>query len=153
MPQPHVHPFYRIWFTWIDPIVLALSVSTAFLDPATALDMLVPASKLPYVPEQAAVIHQIGLLYAFMGILFAVLLRISSDRNVWRVLQAATLFVDVFLIVLSFVSLEQQERLKFEKWRGIDGFNLLFTVWVAVLRIAFLAEVGGDGTKLARKSI
>lgn len=150
MSSPHINAFYRIWFTWVDPLSLVLSVAACFLTPAAALEMLVPPSKMPYVPEQAAVIYQIGLLYSFLGIMFAVLLRASPDIKVWRIVEGATLFVDLALIVLSFVSLEQQNRLAFEEWRNPEVFNLFFTVLVALIRAAYLVGVGGSDEKVIK---
>lgn len=152
MPQPHVNAFYRIWFTWIDPIVLLTSVLACIFTPRDAVEMLVPASVSPYDPILDVFVHQAAVLYAFMGIMFAVLLRVSSDPKVWRIVQGATLLVDLSLIVMTFTTLKQQGRSNTDDWRTIDWFNLLFTVWVAVIRVGFLANVGGSNMAKTKKS-
>jgi hypothetical protein len=119
MVQPHIHPFYRLWFTWIDPLTLILTSTTCFLEPAAALELTVPAEVSAFVSAQAALLHQTGILYLFMGTMFAVLLRASPDPKVWKIVQAATLNVDVALIATMFVSLEKQGRPGLERWRGL----------------------------------
>jgi hypothetical protein len=151
MAQLQVHPFYRLWFTWIDPLTLLLTSTTCFLDPAAALELIVPAEVSAFVPAQATLLHQTGILYLFVGTMFAVLLRASTDLKVWRIMQAATLGVDVALIATMFVSLETQRRLELGKWRGMDFVNLGFTVWVASIRTAYLTGVGGGRQGRANK--
>ncbi|KAF1831753.1 hypothetical protein BDW02DRAFT_571727 [Decorospora gaudefroyi] len=153
MPHPDINPFYRIWFTWIDPLCLLCSVSTCFLNPAAALEMLTPPHILPFRPEHAALIYQCGILYGFMGIILGVLLRASPDIKVWRVVEAATLTVDVALVVAQLVELGQQGRLALGEWRGIDVFNLVFTVWVAGVRGAFLGGVGERSVVGGKKKV
>jgi hypothetical protein len=127
MAQPHIHPFYRLWFTWIDPLTLLLTSATCFFNP---------------------LLHQISILYLFMGIIFPLLMRASRDPQVWRIVQAAILGVDVACIATMFVSLGTQGRL----WRGLDSVKSGFTVWVAGIRIAYLAGVGSGRQGRAEKS-
>ncbi|KAF1845008.1 uncharacterized protein K460DRAFT_365923 [Cucurbitaria berberidis CBS 394.84] len=146
MTKPHVHTFYRAWFTWVDPIVLFFTILACIFTPADVLNTVVPADLAPLQRFHECLFHQSAALYAFMAIMFAVLLRASPDPKVWRVVQAATLLVDVALLATMYGALKQQGRLETTKWRGGDYFNFLFTVWVAVVRIAFLMGIGGaDG--------
>jgi disulfide bond formation protein DsbB len=153
MPEPHVNTFYRIWFTWVDPIVLLATVFACISTPQDAVEMLIPASVSPYDPNLAVFVHQAAALYAFMGIMFAVLLRASPDPKVWRIVQGATLFVDLSLIVMTLACLKQQGRSNLEDWRGIDFFNLLFTIWVAVIRVGFLACIGETHVRKAKRNV
>lgn len=77
-----------------------------------------------------------------MGLVFAFVLRASSEPKVWRIVQASTLLVDVSLIVIMAVSLEMQGRLSTAEWRPIEWVNMVFTALVAVGRVAFLLGVG-----------
>jgi hypothetical protein len=151
MPQPHIQPFYHTWFTWEDSLTLVFTASTCFFNRAGALKLIVPADVSAFVAEQAALLHQTGILYAFMNTMYAVLLRASSDPEVWRINQAATLGVDVALIATMFVSLETQRRLELGKWRSKNSVNLGFTVWVAGISVAYLAGVGGGKKGGVRK--
>lgn len=152
MPQPHVHSFYRIWFTTVDPIVLFLTVLICIFSPATILKTVVPPSIERYNPlTHGPLLHQAAALYGFCGIIYGVLLRVSTDPNVWRVVQAATLGVDISLLATLYNLLRLQGRTDISTWHGGDWFNMLFTVWVGLIRIGFLTGVGGVGNR-ARKS-
>lgn len=151
MAQPHVHTFYRIWFTWVEPLVLLATVLTCIFTPESFFETVVPASISPFQPNQAVLIHQTAALYAFMAVIYAVLLRASPDLRVWRIVQAATLAVDIALIGVLYVALKQQGRLDVEKLRAIDLFGFLFTVWVALIRIAYLRGIGGTKSGNIRK--
>jgi hypothetical protein len=152
MPQPHINAFYRIWFTWFDPIVILLTCVSCVFTPGAALEMLVPADVSPVVPEQIALLYQTAPLFGFMGIMFAVLLRASSDPKVWRIVQGATLMVDISLIAVMLVALDTQGRLATEQWRGIEWFNMAFTAAIAIGRVAYLMGVGGrEGGKVKKR--
>jgi hypothetical protein len=142
-PKPHINTFYLLWFTYFDPLVLFLTVASCILTPSIALEMLVPASVSPYDPLQAPLMWHLAPLFGFMGIMFGVLLRASQDAKVWRIVQAATLAVDVSFIGIMVGALEMQGRLgTWGEWRGIERFNLGFTVMIALGRIAFLMGIG-----------
>jgi hypothetical protein len=152
MPQPHINNFYRIWFTWFDPIVLGLTVYSCIFTPADALEMLVPKHVSPLIPEQLPLMYNQAPWCAFMGIIFAVLLRASPDPTVWRIVQGATLVVDFSLMAVMAVALNMQGVLgEPQKWRSIEQFNMGFTAVIAVGRIAFLMGVGGNGAATKKR--
>lgn len=145
MPQPHVHSLYRIWFTIVDPAVLFFTVLACIFSPATILETVVPPSIEVFNPKtHGPLLHQAAALYGFCGIIFGLLLRQSSDPKVWRIVQAATLGVDVSLLATLYNLLRLQGRTDLSAWGGGDWFNMLFTVWVALVRVAFLMGIGGD---------
>ncbi|KAJ4993427.1 hypothetical protein SVAN01_00975 [Stagonosporopsis vannaccii] len=145
MSQPWVHTFYRIWFTTVDPTVLFFTVLTCIFSPATILETVVPPSIESYNPlTHGPLLHQAGALYGFCGIIYGVLLRVSPDPRVWRIVQAATLGVDISLLATLFNLLKLQGRTDISTWHGGDWFNMLFTVFVALIRVAYLLNVGGD---------
>jgi hypothetical protein len=153
MAQPHVHPFYRIWFTIVDPTILFITVLICIFFPAKILETIIPPSIEPYNPlSHRPLLHQTAALYAFMGIMYAVLLRASPDPKVWRIVQAATLGVDLALLAIMYTLLVQQDRLDIMVWKSGDWFNFGFTVWVAVIRVAYLLEVGEEDRNRARKT-
>lgn len=154
MSQPaHINTFYRLWFTWFDPLVIAATVCAIISNPAESTEMLVPASVSPFQPLQAAILYQCAPLFGFMGIMFGVLLRASNDPKVWRIVQAATLVVDVSLIAIMVDALRVQGRLEVERWRGIERFNIAFTLAIALGRVAFLMGLGGKGKALGKKEL
>jgi hypothetical protein len=148
MPQPYVHPFYRIWFTTVDPIVLFLTVLTCIFSPATILETVVPREVEPFNPvSHGGLLHQAAALYGFCGIIYGALLRVSPDPKVWRIVQAATLGVDISLLATLYNLLRLQGRTDMSTWYGGDWFNMLFTVWVALIRVGFLLGIGGESDK------
>jgi|SRR5690242_1133260 len=145
MSQPHVHSFYRIWFTTVDPTVLFFTVLTCIFSPDTVFATTFPPSIETYDPmTHGPLLHQAAALYGFLGIIFAVVLRVSPDPKVWRIVQAAVLGVDISLLATMYNILRLQDRTDVGAWRGGDWFNILFTVWVALIRVAYLLGVGGD---------
>lgn len=152
MPQPHVHSFYRLWFTTVDPIVLLFTVLTCIFSPATILETVVPPSVESYNPlTHGPLLHQAAALYGFCGIIYGVLLRVSPDPKVWRIVQAATLGVDVSLLAIMYNVLRLQGRTEISTWHGGDWFNMLFTVWVGLIRVGFLLGVGGDEDRSGKR--
>lgn len=151
MPQPHINTFYRIWFTWFDPLVLLLTIISSIANPAGFLEMLAEPAIAPYIAlSHGPLIWQCAPLYGFMGLIFAFLLRASPDPKVWRIVQAATLVVDVSLVVILVAALRMQGRLAVGMWRPIEWVNVVFTTLVGVGRVAFLLGIGelkGAGAK------
>ncbi|KAH7241525.1 hypothetical protein BKA59DRAFT_478753 [Fusarium tricinctum] len=147
MSQVKVHSFYRIWFTWVDPLVLIPTVYSLMFTPEFMLDGLIPSSMSPYNPDQAFLFHQLAASYLLIGIMLGVVLRMSSDIQVWRVIIGAVLLVDITILVSVTVSMKQQGRFELSQFRWQDWGNYLFTGWVALLRGLFLAGVGVGGMK------
>ncbi|KAK7179015.1 hypothetical protein DPSP01_013157 [Paraphaeosphaeria sporulosa] len=152
MSTAHIHPFYRIWFTIVDPTTLVFTILACILSPSTMLATSVPTSFASYDPlSHGPLLYQSAALYAFMAIIFGALLRVSSDLNVWKIVQFATLVVDCALLVTLWSMLKQQNRLELAEWRGEDWFNAGFTIWVALIRFAFLGGLG-VGTQVEEKT-
>ncbi|KAF5022891.1 hypothetical protein F66182_5051 [Fusarium sp. NRRL 66182] len=152
MAQLHINNLYRVWFTWVDPLILIPTVYALIFTPEIMLDSLIPLSISPYNADQGFFFHQLAALYAFVGMILAGVLRASSDIKVWRIVIGAVLLVDLSILVSVYVSIEQQGRMDLAKLRWQDWGNLVFTGWVAVLRSLFLAGVGvGDGNNKTKK--
>ena len=60
------------------------------------------------------------------SMMVVVVLHASPDPKVWEIVQTATLAVDVALLATMIVSLRQQKRLEWSKWRGVEVKNLMF---------------------------
>jgi hypothetical protein len=149
---PHyVNSFYRIWFTIIDPTVLFFTVLTCIFNPAMILETVLPPSIGKYDSiSHGPLLWQSAALYGFMMVMYAVLLRATSEHVVWRIVQAATLAVDLSLLGVMYALLVQQGRLDVNAWGGGEWFNIGFTVWVALIRIGYLMGIGGQ-TENAKK--
>ncbi|KAJ4252976.1 hypothetical protein NW762_010885 [Fusarium torreyae] len=152
MAQLNVHNFYRIWFTWVDPMTLIPTVYALIFTPEIMLDGLIPLSMSPYNPDQAFFFHQLAALYAFTAVILAGVLRASSDIKVWRIVIAGVLMIDIAILMSVYASMEQQGRLELSKFRWQDWGNYVFTGWVAVIRTLFLAGVGVGGVNKGKRA-
>lgn len=118
---------------------------TCIFSPASILETVIPRSVRPYnTVSHDGLLHQAAALYCFCGIIYGVLLRASPDPKVWRIVQAATLGVDISLLATLQSHLRLQGRTDVRTWHGEDWFNMLFTAWVALIRVGFLLGIGGD---------
>ena len=74
------------------------------------------------------------------------LLRASEDPKVWRIVQAATLGVDLGILATLWNVLRMRGRSRVGDWEAGEWFKIGFTCVVVVIRGAFLAGVGkGEG--------
>ncbi|KAH6680077.1 hypothetical protein F5X68DRAFT_212564 [Plectosphaerella plurivora] len=142
MAPPTVHPFYRLWFTWADPISLLPTVYGILYNREFIMDGLIPASQSVANPDHGFLFHQLAALYGFVGFMLAATLRATSELKVWRVVVAGVLGIDLALLASLYVSLEQQGRLGVEHMRWQDWGQLVYTGGVAVIRSLFLLGVG-----------
>lgn len=143
MSLTRVHIFYRIWFQWLDPLVLVPTICALIFTPQVMLDAFVPPPLSAYNPDQGFLFHQLAAMYAFVAIMLAGGLRVSKDINVWRVIVGGVWVVDMAILVSTYASLEQQGRLG--SLRPGDWGNVLFTGLVLIIRSFFLAGVGVGG--------
>ncbi len=74
------------------------------------------------------------------------------NPKVWKTVQAATLGVDMSLLATLYNLLRLQDRTDVSTWHSGDWFNMLFTAWVALIRVAYLVGVGGDENKAKKSS-
>ncbi|ETS84820.1 hypothetical protein PFICI_02845 [Pestalotiopsis fici W106-1] len=149
--QP-IPPFYRLWFTIVDPIVCLGTSFMCFWDPDLGLTSVVPVDIATRNPYQDFLFHQTGGLYLMLAIHLAVLLRYTSDLGVWKINQAAVLVVDFILLWSQYYSQRQQGRLALDAWRQEDYAAAAITIFVAVLRTCFLLNVGFEPGKTHEKA-
>ncbi|KAH6884421.1 hypothetical protein B0T10DRAFT_493174 [Thelonectria olida] len=142
MTQPKVHPFYRLWFTTVDPLSLAPTVLGLLFKPNFMMEGLIPATMSVPNPDHSFLFHHLAALYAFLALTLGGVLRATKEIIVWRVIVAGVLMVDLSIVASMFVSLDHQGRLGLATWRWQDWGNLLYTGGVAVIRGLFLANVG-----------
>lgn len=142
MSQPQIHSFYRIWFTWVDPLTLIPTVHMLIYDRAFFMDGLIPAAVSVADPNHAFLFHGMAALYAFVGLMLGGTLRVTSELSVWRMVVGGVLMIDLALIASQYVSLEQQGRLEMSKIRWQDWSAFAFTAGVGLIRSLFLAGVG-----------
>lgn len=142
MALPSIHIFYRFWFKWLDPLVLAPTIYTLISTPQVYLDAFVPATLSHDNLSQDFLFHQLAAMFVFVAIALGGVLRVSNEIRVWRVIIAGVLLVDLAMLASIYVSLKQQGRLSLGAMRPVDWGNVLFTGLITAIRILFLAGVG-----------
>ncbi|KAF2474858.1 uncharacterized protein BDR25DRAFT_301467 [Lindgomyces ingoldianus] len=153
MAQPSafkIHIFYRLFFTYLDPLICIWGAYMDFFDPALVLSSHVP-NVSPDIGH-AMILKQRGGGMLNFGFISAVLLRYSTDLQVWRIVQFADLIVDVAYFWAVWEGLGAQGRLDLGTWRAEDWGSLGITGCATAVRMAFLMEVG-FGRRAGEKKI
>lgn len=143
--------FYRVLFTIIDPLLPLGGLVIHTLFPAFTLHSYVAAPVLPAAPETQFLLDYTAGFFASLAFLQAVLLRARPhDVTVWKILQASTIFVDIFVVGGFLRSLSAQGRLDYASWRAEDMQNIFGNAAIGLLRLAFCLGVGlGESGKSA----
>jgi hypothetical protein len=141
--------FYRIFFTWMDPIVCVWGAYMDFFDPTLVLSSHIP--NLPHDIGHAMILRQRGGGMLQIGFLSAVLLRHTTELTIWRIVQASCLLVDIAYFVGAFGALSAQGRLGWQSWRAEDWGALAITGAATLARTMFLMGVGLEDRKRTAK--
>jgi hypothetical protein len=140
-PSPRVPFYYRLFFTWLDPIICVWGAYMDFFTPKVVLSSHIPNPAAPDIGH-AMILKQRGGGMLNFAVLSAVLLRYTSDIEIWRIAQAAFLLVDISYFWSVYEVLESQGRLGWETWRAEDWGSLVIVTAATVTRVAFLAGLG-----------
>jgi len=146
-PQQQTNPaipgFYRIFFTWVDPVIALFGAYMSIATPAAMLNAYIPAALSAYDPQQAMIFQQLGGSLLGTAFTSAVLLRYAAgDVGVWRLVQASILIVDAVLGYSIWDGLRSQGRLSLAGMRFEDWGDVVLTGGVALVRTLFLLRVG-----------
>ena len=133
--------FYRIFFTYIDPIICLWGASMDFFLPTLVLSSHIPS---PPTPDQGhiMILKQRGGGMLNFGIVSAVLLRYTDDVNVWKIVQVACFVVDLAYYWSVWEVLGNQGRLNVATWRSEDWGSVVITGFAGAARLAFMMGVG-----------
>ena len=140
MPSSHIPAFYRVAFTWFDPLVTLWSAYTVFTDPDTVVDSYAPNVRRD--PNLDMFFQQTAGYTLALCFLQTVLLRATDEVRVWKILQWAILIVNVATLYSLHWGLSNQGRLAMGGWRGEDWACLLIALIPMLYRLAFIAEIG-----------
>jgi hypothetical protein len=142
--------FYHIFFTWLDPIICVWGAYMDFFDPRLVLSSHIP-SPTPDIGHSMILKQRGGGMLNF-GFISAVLLRYTTDIQIWRIVQISDFIVDLAYLWAVYEVLSAQGRLGVSTWRAEDWGALAITGTAGIVRLAFLAGVGfKKGTKSASK--
>jgi hypothetical protein len=94
-----IHPFYRVWFTTIDPVLSLSGVLGNLFAPAAILRSYSPSFVSPPATETTVLLYTAaGFLAGHMLLSIGLLRAKPNDVTVWRAFQANSSIVDFFMI-------------------------------------------------------
>lgn len=131
---------YGLWFTEFDPMFYFISACVDFLTPQKALLSVNPLK--PHDPDYDPIIFCRGGAMLSIFFLISNLLRYSTDREVWKCVQASLLIMDLALLYAGWEALSLKGKLRVSSWTDWDMVRVWFPVVTGVVRMAFLAGLG-----------
>lgn len=151
---PLVIPFiYRIFFLYIEPLAAVVGAYYAFYEPHEYLYLThalsAPALSIPL--STTIILNQLSNLYLLFAINEALVLRATSEINVWRTLLFGLLIAD-FGHLYSVYPLGLSVYWNIFQWNAIDWGSVAFVYAGATLRICFLARLGIPTRTAQRRS-
>lgn len=144
--SPHVPFYYRLFFTYLDPIICVWGAYMDFFTPTVVLSSHIP-DPAPADIGHVMILKQRGGAMLNFAIMSAVLLRYTSDIKIWNIAQAAFLMVDITYFWSVYDVLQSQGRIGWESWRGEDCGSLVIVTAATMTRLAFLAKVAFEKGK------
>jgi hypothetical protein len=140
---PRLPRWYRFFFLYAEPLSAAVGSYYAFMRQRIYLDLThlpsAPRSEIPL--GTSVVLSQLANLYLLFALNEALVLRSTTDLNVWRAVMVGLLIAD-FGHLYSVSPLGSRVFWDFFGWNAIDWGNIGFVYLGAVTRIAFLLGFG-----------
>lgn len=98
---------------------------------------------MPPSTETRLLMDALAGFFLFLAFLQTLLLRARpSDLGLWKILQAATIFVDVAMVLAFVRALGHTGRLDTRTWRLEEWSNIGINSAVGIVRIAFVLGIG-----------
>ncbi|KAF4552199.1 Hypothetical protein D9617_11g010480 [Elsinoe fawcettii] len=146
---------YRLFFLYIEPVATAVGAYYAHFGQKDYLAMTVPSlspTLLGPSKVESIVLSQLANMYLVFAINEALVLRATSNREVWRTFLLGLLIAD-FGHIYSVKPMGLDTYWRFWEWNAIYWGNLGFVYVGAALRTCFLLDVGFASRARTRKSI
>jgi hypothetical protein len=145
--------FYRIVLLWYEPISSALGCYGTLLAKDTYLNSFIPSALTVRNPMQDMIFNQLGAAYFYVATSQGILLRYTSDVNVWKIVNGCLLGWDIILLYSLWDGGRTQGRLHPASWRSEDLSAIIPTVFMTVVRAAIVAGVGLRRAKPSAKKL
>ncbi|KAK1061150.1 hypothetical protein LTR12_004828 [Friedmanniomyces endolithicus] len=143
MASQRIPPFYRIFFTTVDPLIALTGFISALFFPNFLLSTYSPTATIPPAIETTQLLNILAGFYLSVVPLQIFLLRARpQDLTVWRALQFSVLIADVAVLGATATALSAQGRLQPSHWRLDEAGSVVVTAGVGLIRIAFLIGLG-----------
>lgn len=137
---------YRLYFLYLDPIMALGGVYLIFTDPNKFMKSTVPNTlsldHTPITPLLTLLLTNIAALYAYLAINEALILRVTTQLAVWKVVIAALVVTDVGHVYGVWAA--SPERMRFAELGSYtmeEMVNLGILLFGLGLRLAFLAGI------------
>jgi hypothetical protein len=146
---------YRLFFLWIEPVATAVGAYYAALDQQSYMHLTLPSVTTPVSARESTVLYQLANLYFVFALNEALVLRATSDVQVWKVFLFGLLLADfghLASVTLSGVH-GWEVYYRFWEWNSMYWGNLGFVYVGAAMRSSFLLGIGfgsGHGGKVKR---
>ncbi|KAH6887126.1 hypothetical protein B0T10DRAFT_490725 [Thelonectria olida] len=138
--ENQIHPIYRLYFLWVDPILTLMGMYVNLIDHDLAT--LAFFSTVSPTETLKPFLYQIGGMGTSFLCLFVILLRYTNDVNVWKIVQFAILWADFTMLTSMCVAMRHEGRLAVSDWRQEDWVSIVITVICTILRAVFVMGVG-----------
>ncbi|KAF1948977.1 hypothetical protein CC80DRAFT_485217 [Byssothecium circinans] len=154
-PPASIPVLYRLVFLYVEPVSTLLGAVHAHLYQAKYLHLTHSASAPQHglIPTSTSIVlTQLANLYLLLCINEAMVLRATTDLRVWKTFLFGLLVAD-FGHLYSVRLVGSWVYWQFWEWNAIDVGNVPYVVFLAVVRMLFLAGVGferGGGLKKRR---
>lgn len=133
---------YRLFFLIIEPISALVGAYYAHLNQNEYLNLTHASSAPSVVPTGTSIVlSQLANLYFLFALNEALVLRSTSDIRVWKTVLFCLLVADIGHIY-TVRQLGLQIYWSVLNWNAIDWGNIPFVYLGAILRLAFLGNVG-----------
>ena len=156
-PQQSSPPLaFRIVFLYLEPLLAVNGGILALLYPTSLLSGILPPNTfMSLTPIHNFLLIHLGSLWLFLGIIEAVVLRLTSDLNVWSAVLGAMLVSDIGLLYApQTISPGWDIYWRADLWTKEDWMNIGLSNVLLAMRIAFLMwawvwrnESGAKGEK------
>lgn len=137
---------YKVFFLLIEPIFALVGAYYAHFLQRDYLLLTHAASAPIFTPMPTGtsiVLSQLANLYLLFALNEAIVLRATSDLRVWKSILFVLLLADLgHLWSLKDLGWEIYVPWNFARWNAMDWGNIPFVYFGALMRLAFLADVG-----------
>lgn len=151
--RPQIPLPYRILLLYFEPLAaLNGAVMTHFFPSRYLLTMSPSATASTYSPQTQVVYDQLAATYVLFAFIEAVVLRVTSELNVWKAVVFGILICDVIHLYGSYASMGIEVFIRPWLWRAEDWVNFVMLYGPGMMRLGLLFEVGFKQTKTGKKS-
>ncbi|KAI5475486.1 hypothetical protein MNV49_001341 [Pseudohyphozyma bogoriensis] len=145
MSTSRIPLFYRVLFKYIDPPMPLFGLVAYTSYPSFILSGFVSSPILPPAPETTLLLYAMAGFYGALMSLQILLLHFAhpNDVRTWKILQGATVFVDVGMVAGFLKALDGQGRWwDLTRWRGDEMNQIVGNAVLGLIRLAFVLGVG-----------